>query len=179
MGRFVRFFRRGVCTSALVLVVCFGASFIAMPEVTFELYPEEHFENRTQRILHLSQGRLVYSKEADFMFLPMCFTLSQLQEALAKLDRGWDLEVGTASYAREEQVGWWQKPWIHRGAYQRAQLESFVIPLGWIGLVLSALALWLLWVGRNRVGVGCCDCCGYSLEGLDGQTCPECGVQRG
>lgn len=51
---------------------------------------------------------------------------------------------------------------------------SGFIPGGFIGL----LAMWSwrgVWKRRKLSLLGCCVGCGYSLAGLDGGVCPECG----
>ena len=51
---------------------------------------------------------------------------------------------------------------------------SGFIPAGIFGL-LAAISWRGVWLKRRLSRKGCCDGCGYSLVGLDGGVCPECG----
>ena len=91
---------------------------------------------------------------------------------------GWNVDHETAA-------GWWKMPevWhpiprVHKSTLfgqtsQRVQfslLYPTVLMLGW--------SLWLIrerW--KLRRPIGCCRGCGYSLEGLTSDVCPECGEQ--
>lgn len=58
-----------------------------------------------------------------------------------------------------------------RGSYQR-----YSFPLVYPMIVLLGWSLLLIYGCHKRKGVGCCCACGYSLVGLDGVVCPECGA---
>lgn len=60
------------------------------------------------------------------------------------------------------------------GSYTRYRFRSL-----WPTALLAMISLVLWYRERLTQTPGCCQSCGYSLEGLDGQTCPECGVHRG
>ncbi len=50
------------------------------------------------------------------------------------------------------------------------------IPLVYLAALLVGWSWWLWWgMKRQRWLAGCCEGCGYLLEGLDGGVCPECG----
>jgi len=68
---------------------------------------------------------------------------------------------------------WWGPP--HFGQVLRIsyQLE---MPLAYLGAFTVLWSWWLVRGAKRRRGlIGCCEHCGYSLEGLDGGVCPECG----
>jgi len=73
-------------------------------------------------------------------------------------DRIWGLEIDRSNQG---------------GSHTRIYLSGFV-PAGIFGL----LSAWS-WIGvlrrRNKLREGGCQACGYSLAGLDGGVCPECG----
>ncbi len=81
----------------------------------------------------------------------------------------------------EESVGlrWWDGPrWFGVGNRIRMLSDGVDVPLVYPVVFLGVWSGWLFW-GRRRVRVwgrsGRCVGCGYSLEGLDGGVCPECG----
>ncbi|MFG0246835.1 MAG: hypothetical protein ACF8MF_12380 [Phycisphaerales bacterium JB052] len=53
------------------------------------------------------------------------------------------------------------------------------MPISYTLLLSGACSGMLIWVRCRSVPEGGCQSCGYSLEGLRGETCPECGVERG
>lgn len=78
-----------------------------------------------------------------------------------------------------DQPGMWSWPVVNLDSRSderfRAELP-LIYPL-LAGLAISAR----LFVVSRRMRRGPCDCgrCGYSLEGIDGAVCPECGADRG
>ncbi|MFG0299280.1 MAG: hypothetical protein ACF8K1_06750 [Phycisphaerales bacterium JB047] len=59
---------------------------------------------------------------------------------------------------------------------QTPQSSQMLIPLWAPALVLLVLG-W--WARPKRLGKGQCMMCGYSLAGIAGEDCPECGPGRG
>lgn len=64
--------------------------------------------------------------------------------------------------------------WGSTGTFNSYEAE-LNIPLIPMVVVLVFLSLWCWKLKANRWGEGCCPKCGYSVEGLDGGVCPECG----
>jgi hypothetical protein len=64
-------------------------------------------------------------------------------------------------------------------ALPHVQAGYLELPLIYPLLAGLAISARLFFVSR-RMRRGPCDCgrCGYSLEGIDGGVCPECGVER-
>ena len=58
--------------------------------------------------------------------------------------------------------------------------DLFGIPLIYPTVMMLGWSIWLV-RGRQKLRnqVGCCIDCGYSLEGLNGDVCPECGATHG
>lgn len=73
---------------------------------------------------------------------------------------------------------WWALPGMPKAV--RGDAHQVDLPLAYLsmlGLAFSAR----LYVHGRRLKRDPSDCagCGYSLEGLESNTCPECGVERG
>ncbi len=43
-------------------------------------------------------------------------------------------------------------------------------------IVTLSVSILLIWKSRKLIGPGRCGVCGYSLDGLTGDSCPECGT---
>ncbi len=83
------------------------------------------------------------------------------------------------------ELGWWELPDMKTvstlGNVQNPPFTRYDVdfPLAYVSLLLSGLSLWILYVlavNRALEAEGDCSGCGYSLEGLSGNQCPECGI---
>ena len=73
--------------------------------------------------------------------------------------------------AEKRSMARWLSPvWWVGGQSIRGPEVSLIYPCV-LGVVWSVV----LWRRRRRFGEGQCSACGYSLEGLAGVVCPECG----
>jgi len=65
----------------------------------------------------------------------------------------------------------WLSPawWIGGRAIRGAEI-SLIYPA-----MIGALWSWVLWRRMPKYPMGACQSCGYSLDGLDSDVCPECG----
>lgn len=77
---------------------------------------------------------------------------------------GWDVEQIV------DMKQWWSPVWIETGLSIKSIEFSLMYPTV-IGVVCSVI----VWRRRKRFGAGSCQGCGYSLDGLDSDVCPECG----
>ena len=60
------------------------------------------------------------------------------------------------------------------------QIKTIDLPLLYVSIPLVVWSVWLLWRVRDAYSSdGYCKGCGYSLEGLKSDVCPECGEQFG
>jgi len=83
--------------------------------------------------------------------------------------------TGVGSIARP--TPWWSAPSTGVGYMGSPGWHRWVeIPMVYLAVLMVAWSWWLVrGVKRRRWLAGCCVGCGYSLEGLDGGVCPECG----
>ncbi len=60
------------------------------------------------------------------------------------------------------------------------QIKTIDLPLLFVSIPLVLWSVWLLWRVRDAYSRdGYCKGCGYSLDGLKGDVCPECGEKCG
>ncbi len=70
---------------------------------------------------------------------------------------------------------WYGLPGIHRLGGSAGVSLRIEVPLIWASFIAQVASIWIWIANRKRRLVGCCTSCGYSLEGLTGTSCPECG----
>jgi hypothetical protein len=68
---------------------------------------------------------------------------------------------------------WW--PQVRRIGGPLGIWTEVFLPFWVLVLLVGAMAAWLRW--WRRYGRGCCQSCGYDLQGVTG-VCPECGTTR-
>lgn len=78
-----------------------------------------------------------------------------------------------ADYIRSEPMTTSPLGWNARTVQHYVSLNAVVV------LILLTMPVVLVCKPWKRAGVGSCQDCGYSLRGLSGTTCPECGAERG
>jgi hypothetical protein len=89
---------------------------------------------------------------------------------LAISDAGW-IQGGDVLFETHDfRLRWW-----HLFARTPKSAQLF-IPI-WMPMLVAAGFAWY-WRPR-RIPVACCQSCGYALDGLASDTCPECGVEHG
>ncbi len=75
---------------------------------------------------------------------------------------------------------WWtgiQRWW---GGSITGTSRGWSVPLVYPAVLMLGWSLLLVWIRRKQWHrVGRCSDCGYSLEGLNGKVCPECGEKCG
>ncbi len=93
------------------------------------------------------------------------------------------------SYDSVPVVGFDFEYWHRWPMAEKRSTAQLLSPVWWVGgqsirgpevsLIYPAVvgAAWsgLIWHRRRRFSAGCCAECGYSLDGLESDVCPECG----
>jgi hypothetical protein len=126
--------------------------------------------------LHLIDGRVVWLSDKPQTSAGWIARNPRFGAQLVEADPGWRVWVGV----EVDRVG------FHRfsGSWLKPTVERHQVFGSWIGVPLICPAVLLLvWSGvliwnptmRRRLKKGCCEACDYSLAGLDGGVCPECG----
>lgn len=89
----------------------------------------------------------------------------------------WTPYVLTGVGSNSRHVRWWSAPSTDTGAWgERGPHRWVEMPMAYVAVLLMFWSWWLVrGVRRGRRLAGCCEGCGYLLEGLDGGVCPECG----
>lgn len=121
--------------------------------------------------VHLIEGRLLYF---SISFDPNKGRTSDTQKH-EEIESTWRFDFGTGPIGNntvQSGSGWWKLPEFHNDY----GIPTVDVPLVYLSVVMVGWSWWLVrGVKRRRRLVGCCVGCGYSLEGLDGGVCPECG----
>jgi hypothetical protein len=178
MGRRVRSFGRWgvwVCTGMLIAAIL--VSIWIEPGV----YISHEFNDQRQsvkpRSIHLARGRLVCYSEYPSSHFDMPHS-----PANRVSDPGWRVHFrqGFTGVGLWNGDGSWWKP---RFFDDQPLAWRFDFPLVYPTALMVAWSLWLLpfWKWWKRVGLDGVECqyCGYSLDGLDSERCPECGEAYG
>lgn len=94
--------------------------------------------------------------------------------------------VGDASMFRVVWDGMWQNNGIRWGPQRRkmnttngplvTRVDGVFIPIWSFGVLGMIAVTGFWWFRLRRFEAGNCSTCGYSLEGLMGKACPECGA---
>ncbi len=155
-----------VCTG--LMVVGFVSSFVIQPGVIIE-----HLDFSTRKVaifdsIDLHNGQLVVKHHRPVYPQPLSDSL---------IVYGIDLRFRTNQYSSWS-ISWWNVRPYRSTDPSFATLWSFSI----VYPTLFVLG-WSLWLVRGRRKlrrrVGCCSECGYSLDGLTSDVCPECGEKHG
>ncbi len=90
----------------------------------------------------------------------------------------WRFELWRHTGSSTSKLEWWARPVLRSfRSLGRGAIREFDCPIVYPAFVMVGWSAWLIWNQRRRrqLNSGCCGGCGYSLEGLDGGVCPECG----
>ncbi len=159
-----------------VLIVATAFSFVLKPR--FELQDGDEASG-TSHTIHLSNGAVIYERTGYWKIILVKDDPSMVVPVPVSPGGGtswrWEVDWGRAwsgSRTQFESSGVWMSliPF-------RVHQSAFSVPLLSLSVLLSSLSrtTYLLDRARRRRREGFCGLCNYSLEGLDGVVCPECG----
>ena len=180
MGRFKRFTRWEVYACTLIALVITAISFVFVIGASVSKVRREQILLYREVSVRFEKGRidLGYIPRGGYgMFGP------PLPEP-GWHARTWSYRTSYFSYPKGSifapKYQWWSLPGYTRGhGNPTGPTYEISIPLVYVSLILSSLSVWM-WIRVWRKSrLGRCRKCGYSVEGLTSNTCPECGVERG
>lgn len=158
--------RWGVWVCTFLVLVSIPVSVWVQPMVmVVGLHPNH---SKTMYGARLVDGRLVV--ERDPVYFP-----NMISAAPPKTT--WTPYVHTGVGPKDRKNRWWPAPSTDTGALGSRGWHRWVeIPMVNLAVLMVAWSGWLVrGVKRRRRLAGCCVGCGYSLVGLEGGVCPECG----
>ncbi len=150
-----------VCTILLLLLILIS---IWLRPGARIIYTSTTYVNRGI-ILDLSAGR----------FKALFSSGYAVQSNVPSPTVGFDLEYWDRwpTVEKRSTVRWLSPVWWHSGQAIRGPEVSLIYPAAF-GLIWSGL----IWHRRPRFPAGHCVACGYSLDGLTSDVCPECGEKH-
>jgi len=168
-GRLRTVGRWGVWVFTALVLISVPVSFWAEPEVMV-VYYHEAGSQKSMYGVWLVDGRLRVAR--DPVYQPNFLDSRSLETSWANRVT---VEPGFNTGQIHYRVSWWAAPtrqvpsWIFGSRPQALDL-----PIVYPTVLLIAWSWWLV-TRRRQLAAGCCVGCGYSLAGLDGGVCPECG----
>jgi hypothetical protein len=164
--------RWGVYACTLLCIALIPISILWKPGVMLSGYGQPSGELVQAYTLGVHNGRLLVRT-----FTPSRYSWS------GPADHGTSWEFGDRMDGPMwwEPAPWWDQPRVWQDPGFPTMVDVPLVYLSVLMLIASG-CLWLLalrsWVLHSRRS-SLCMYCGYSLEGLASNTCPECGVERG
>ena len=155
------------------LVVVFVFSFVVHPQVRAEYYPYGQARGDAYFTMRVSLGRVTLGRSEYGVIAP---TVSELEEVLDRMGRGWVVEMYAVRAPFSYDRAWWALPGGAGGGSSRGTFKVYSIPMIY-PIVLIGAAMGVATIrARRATREGWCKACGYSLRGIQGDVCPECGV---
>lgn len=79
-----------------------------------------------------------------------------------------------------KESSWWTRPFLFaHGDKRTLNGQGVDLPLVYPAALMVGWSVWLIrGARRRRRAEGCCTGCGYSLAGIGGGVCPECGANE-
>ena len=157
--------------TALVLV-SIPVSVWVEPEILIQYEYPDTSQSVELRKLHLYDGRFIYLSNIAVG------TANQLHQRHPNPipNPGWRASVRHGFKG----VGYWtgDGSWWLPKRYDFYGLVRWDMPLILPAVFMGVWCWWLIWtpVSSRRLKAGLCAGCGYSLAGLGGGVCPECGA---
>ncbi|MBO6513042.1 MAG: hypothetical protein JJ974_03650 [Phycisphaerales bacterium] len=125
------------------------------------------------RWVELVEGRLLFASLPAFdISKGRVLSDQELSEFKTGLTFSFRTEPNRNREVRFHQA-WWKPPKLFNNQF----VAGLDIPLVYLAALMVGWSWWLIrGVKRRRQLTGYCQHCGYSLAGLDGVVCPECGT---
>ena len=158
------------------LMVTTVASFVVRPGIELR---RGTIEQGTRHSVRFSYGAMTYVRSvyiSHVLYTPEYYTDQQVQARAQKIRWSSHLLSEWVDF-QDLRMNPGQSSGLQLFIPGRPHQSAFSVPLvsmSVLFLMLSRL-VFLSNRRRRRVLAGCCGGCGYSLAGLDGGACPECG----
>ncbi|MBL4697276.1 MAG: hypothetical protein JKX70_00435 [Phycisphaerales bacterium] len=155
-----------VCTALLVIGIPVSIWVGPMARVKFVPEPGSASQRRMVQV-HCIDGALVGRYYPQYK-----------QMYFSGPEPGWDVDFEQSTESWPVPVKWWRLS-FNRGGGSGGTSFNAQLPLVYPATVMVAWSVWLMpfWKWWKRVGLDgvVCLSCEYSLAGLSGGVCPECG----
>lgn len=170
VGRFRRMVRWVVYACTIVMVLLCIASYWPQPRWSREYVPSNgSIGNRTYTEVILSDGLINIERYPDYQQMGFSAPTPGVYHHF-----DWRSQKNPSSHQALSASSYITKGGGSSGPFTRYRFRSL-----WPAVILVGISLVLWYRERLNPTPGCCSSCGYSLEGLVSNTCPECGVERG
>lgn len=160
-----------VCTG--LLIVSIPVSYLVRPcvSISYVLYDDEGMDHLRYIDIRINDGIIraeYFPRKARgiWSLLPI---------------PGWDMNIWGGENFPPNSSHWWSAPKIGKGGTSVGPYQWCELSLIYPTVLMVGWAIWLV-RGRRKLRrrvAGCCLECGYSLDGLNTDVCPECGVTHG
>ena len=168
--RLGRVMRWGVYACSIVMCLLCIASYWPQPRWSREYVPPNgKVASRSFTELILWNGWLIFERYPDYQQMGFSAPMPGVHHEFE-----WRSHTNPASLQSLSAPAYITKGGGSGGSYIRYTFRSI-----WPTALFVGFGLILWYRSRQSRIPGCCPSCGYSLEGLTGKTCPECGVERG
>jgi hypothetical protein len=164
--------RWGVYAFAIITLCAAGVSFWLQPGIEAEYVPTPNTAGTPSKtVVHLYDGVLLIQHDIPAPHL----NTSVLPPP------GWHVRRSLRTPPPVTMINsWYHFPRSRRGFSIGSTMRRYEVPLiPILFLLLCTGAALHAWARMRRYPEGQCRRCGYALEGLTSNTCPECGVERG
>ena len=172
MGKSVRSCGRwGVWVCTGLMIAAIPVSFWTQPGVKLVHELSDKDQSVGIQSIHFAQGRAVFGS----VIPQQTANLLHQREPNPQATPGWRVKVVHRFYG----IGLWTPNgswWKPKLLDDRPFAVRWDLPLLYPVVFMLGWSLWLV-RGRRKLRrrVGCCSECGYSLDGLTSDVCPECG----
>ena len=149
----------------------FVLSFVVHPQIRAEYYPYGQARGDAYYTLRVSLGRVTVGRSK---YTAAQGSVEDIEVVLDRMGRGWVVEMYTVRAPFSYDKAWWGLP----GKFETStgSIEAYSVPLVYAIPFLGFALVIPAFRARGKKRDGWCQACGYSLQGIKGEVCPECGV---